>query len=109
MKSRITQYMERLCSEKYAENAHCDVTSSRVQVINTPIPTELFHELETISSEYKRDINCLAGDFLTMALQEAIAHIPKDEKIYLDNVRYQHDREAANLHTKQCEFNAGGT
>ena len=109
MKNKIVQLIEKLCTEKHADNQHCDVSSSRVQLVNTPIPTELFHELETISSEYNRDLQCLAGDFLTLALEEAIEHIPKKEKMHLANVRHKHEHEEAELHKKRCEFNAGGT
>ena len=109
MKSRITQLIEKLCKEKHAEAPHCDISSSKIHMVNTPIPVELFHELESISSEYNRDLNCLAADFLTLALEEAIEHIPREEKKHLDDVRHEHELEEAELHKKQCEFNAGGT
>ncbi len=109
MKSRIIQLIEKLCKEKHSDSPHCDISSSRIQLINTPIPVELYRELESISSEYSRDLNCLAGDFLTLALEEAIEHIPRKEKQHLDEVRHEHELEEAEQHKKQCEFNAGGT
>jgi len=109
MESKITQLIEKLCAEKHAESAHCDVSSSRVHMVNTPISAELFHELETISSEYNRDINCLAGDFLTLALEEAIEHIPRKEKAHLDDARHEHELEEAALHSERRKFDAGGT
>lgn len=109
MKSRIIQLIEKLCSEKHADCPSCDITSSRVRMVNTPIPVELFHELEAISSEYNRELNCLAGDFLTLALKEAIEHIPREEKNHLGDVRHIHELKEEELHKKQCEFDAGGT
>jgi hypothetical protein len=109
MKSKITQLIEKLCAEKHADNAHCDVTSSSVHVVNVPIPTELFRELETISTEYKRDINCLAGDLLTLALEEAIEHIPSEEKKRLDEVGHEHELEEAKSREERSAFDAGGT
>lgn len=109
MESRITQFIEQLCAEKQAESPHCDITSSRIHMVNTPIPVELFYELESISLEYNRDLNCLAADFLTMALEEAIEHIPRKEKKHLDGVRLGHQREEVEQLKKQSEFNAGGT
>lgn len=109
MKTKITQLIEKLCAEKHAEKAHCDVSSSRVHMVTAPIPAELFHELEVISSEYNHDINCLAGDLLTLALEEAIEHIPREEKARLDDVRHEHELEDAKLHKDQCAFDAGGT
>jgi len=109
MESRITQLIEKLCAEKHAESAHCDVSSSRVHMVNAPISAELFYELETISSEYNRDINCLAGDFLTLALEEAIEHIPRKEKAHLDDARHEHELEDAKLHKDQRNYDAGGT
>jgi len=109
MKSKIAQHIEKLCSERHAGNAHCDLTSSRVQTIKTPIPTALFHELETLASEYNRDLQCLAGDFLTLALEEAIAHIPEKEKEHLYLVRQQHNHDEAEHHKTLCQFSAGGT
>jgi len=109
MKTRITELIEKLCEEKHAESLHCDMTSSKVQLVKVPIPTELFHKLESISAEYSRDLNCLAADFLTLALEEAIEHIPREEKEHLDRVAHQHELEETELHNKQCEFDAGGT
>jgi len=109
MKSRITQLIEKLCAEKHADSTHCDISSSQIHLINTPIPIGLFHELEAISLEYNRDINCLAGDFLSLALEEAIEHIPRKEKIHLDEVRQERELKEAELHKKQCQFDAGGT
>lgn len=109
MKSRITELIEKLCAEKQAESPHCDIISSRVHMVNTPIPVELFHELESISLEYNRDLNCLAADFLTLALEEAIEHIPREEKRHLDVVRLDRELVETERLKQQCEFNAGGT
>jgi hypothetical protein len=109
MKNKIIQYIEKLYTTKHADSAHCDVSSSRIQMVKVPIPTELYHELETISSEYHRDLQCLAGDFLTFALEEAIASIPKQEKNRLYLVRKQREHEEAEHHKELCRFSAGGT
>ena len=109
MKNKIVQYIEKLYTEKLADSAHCDISSSRIQMVKTPIPTELFHELETMASEYQRDLQCLAGDLLTLALEEAMANIPKNEKDRLYLVRRQHEFEEAEHHKELCRFSAGGT
>ncbi len=109
MKSKISQHIEKLYTEKHSDNAHCDISSSRIQMVKTPIPTELFHELETLASEYNRDLQCLAGDFLTLALEEALASIPRKEKEHLYLVRQQHEHDEAEHHKELCQFNAGGT
>lgn len=109
MKNKITQYIETLYTEKHAKSAHCDLTSSNIKMVNVPIPTDLFNELEVISSEYGRDINCMAGDLLTFALEEAIEHIPMEEKKYLEDVKRNHEREIVDIHKRQAEFNVGGT
>jgi hypothetical protein len=109
MKNKIVQFIEKLSVEKHADNPHCDISSSRVQMVKTPIPTELYRELETMASEYQRDLQCLAGDFLTLALEEAIANIPKKEKDRLYLVRRQHEYAEAEHHKELCQFSAGGT
>lgn len=109
MKSKITQYIENLCSQKVADKVHCDITSSKVHIVNAPIPAKLYQELEIISSEYKRDLNCLAGDFLTLALEEVIEHIPREEKIHLDEVKTARELKRTETLSEQCVFDAGGT
>ena len=109
MKSKIAEHIEELYTHKHSNSAHCDLSSSRVCMVKTPIPTELFRELETLASEYNRDLQCLAGDFLTLALEEAIAHIPKSEKEHLYLVRQQHEQHEAEHHKELCQFSAGGT
>ena len=109
MKSKITQYIENLCAEKVAGSVHCDITSSKVQVVNAPIPANLYQELEIISLEYKRDLNCLAGDFLTLAIEEVIDHIPRDEKVHLDEVKRARQLKHTEMLKEQCVFDAGGT
>jgi len=109
MKTKIPQLIEKLCDEKHAGSAHCDVASSQVRLVNIPIPIHLFHELETIASEYNRDLNCLAGDFLTLALEEAIEHIPMQEKAHLHNVMHSHEHVEAELQKQHCNYDAGGS
>ncbi len=109
MKTKITQLIEKLCDEKHAASAHCDVASSQVRLVNIPIPIHLFHELETISSEYNRDLNCLAGDFLTLALEEAIEHIPMQEKEYLHSVMHSHEHAQVESQKAHCNYDAGGS
>jgi len=48
MNTRVTQLIEKFCTEKHSDSVHCDVSSSRVLMVNIPISIELFHELEAI-------------------------------------------------------------
>ena len=109
METRITQLIEKLCAEKHADAQHCEMNSPNVHVVHTPIPVELYRQLETISSEYDRDVNCLAGDLLTLALEEAIEHIPSEENIRLGAIRHMQDVQAAESQRRRFEFDAGGT
>jgi len=109
MKTKITQLIEKLCDEKHADSPHCDVVSSQVRLVDVPVPIHLFHELETIASEYNRDLNCLASDFLTLALEEAIEHIPKQEKVHLDGIMHSHKQNEAALQKEHCNYDAGGS
>ncbi len=108
MKTKITQLIEKLCEEKHAESVHCDIASSQVRLVEVPIPVHLFHELETISAEYNRDLNCLAGDFLKLALEEAIIHIPNQEKVHLDEVMNSREHEKVKSQKNHCNYDAGG-
>ncbi|MEH6616995.1 MAG: hypothetical protein V7699_04085 [Porticoccus sp.] len=109
MKTKIAQLIEKLCAEKHSEIIHCDVSSSRVQMLNIPISIELFRMLKAISLEYNHDANCLAGDILTIALEEAIEHIPREEKTRLDEAIHEHEREDTIRTKKFREFDPGGT
>ncbi len=109
MKNKITLLIEKLCAEKHADTAHCDISSSQIHMVNTPLPVHLFHELETIATEYNRDVYCLAGDFLTLALEEAMEHIPKREKEHLDDVLHEHEAEEVAWQKDHCNFDAGGS
>jgi len=48
MNTRVTQLFEKFCTEKHSDSVHCDVSSSRIPMVNIPISIELFHELEAI-------------------------------------------------------------
>lgn len=109
MKSRITQLIDKICAEKNDDVIHCDVHSSRFHKVTTQIPVNLYRQLETIASEYHQDLERLAGDFLTLALEEAIEHLPKEEKTHLDMARRQHEREVFDQIKERCAFDAGGT
>lgn len=109
MESKITQFIAKLCETKHAESQFCDVASSKIHMVSMPVPVDMFHELECIASEYNRDLPCLASDILTLALEEVIEHIPRDEKIRLDKIRHDHEIEDAERLKKERMFDAGGT
>ncbi len=109
MKTKMSQLIEKFSAERHSNNPHCDISSSQVQTINTPIPTLLFHELEAMASEYNRDVNCMAGEFLTLALHEALQNLPKKEQEHLDEVMHTHEFAEAKLQKEHCSYDAGGT
>lgn len=109
MSSLISEYMEQLCHEKDANTQSCDNRSSSVQVLNAPVPTELFDELQTLATVYNGDAHCIAGNLLSIALTEAFKSLPDDERAHLLNVRQAAEREAARKHMEDAKYDPGCT
>jgi len=109
MENQISHLIKKLCEGKKAEEYGCDTTSSTVHIVNAPVPSELFHELEGMSAMFNRDVDCLAGELLAIALREAILSMSKGEHDHLDEVRDELDRVEAVRHADECKFDAGGS
>jgi len=109
MKSRITQLIDKICAEQNDEIIRCDVHSSKFHKVTTQVPIELYRELEVIAAEYNRDLDQLAGEFLTLALEEAIEHIPKEARTHLQQAKHQREHAILEQIKERCAFDAGGT
>ncbi len=109
MNSEIVRLMDDLCDTGKAHEASCDLSSSSVQTVAAPVPTELYNELKTLATIYKRDTNCIAGDLLTIALKEALSGLPEAERKNLSEVRKQSELQDAMRHMEEQRFDAGGT
>jgi hypothetical protein len=109
MKNRIEQLMEKLDAGKSSGNRTCDLNSSQVHIVNVPVPTKLFLDLQAMATEFNRDADCLAADFLELALEEAEASMSEDQKHHLDDVVHNQEREQAEKLQQRCGYDAGGT
>ncbi len=109
MNSRVVHLMDRLSSGAYHFDKSCDLHSSAIKLVNTPIPSQLFQELAAMSDVYRRDTDCLAGDLLTAAVEDALDHLSLGEKNHLDGmIRAQEFKDAERV-KKNCEFDAGAS
>lgn len=109
MKEKIQLFIEKLIAARDEGDPHCDISSSQVQSVTTPVPIGLYRELEAIASEYNCDINCLAGDLLSIALEEAVVLIPAKQKDHMREFQHDHEVEEAQVHAEDCQFDAGGS
>ena len=109
MNSRVIYLVDRLSSNAQLFDKSCDLHSSAIKLVNAPVPTQLLQELEAMSDVYRRDANCLAGDLLTAALEDALDHLSLGEKNHLDGVVRAHNYNNAKRAMKSCEFDAGAS
>lgn len=109
MNGQISSYMDRLRHDKDVSAASCDSRSSSVQVLKAPVPTNLYDKLNTLALIYHGDAQCIAGDLLTIALNEAFACMTDDERHHLNEVRERVEREAARRHMEEARFDPGCT
>ncbi|ABV36568.1 hypothetical protein Ssed_1959 [Shewanella sediminis HAW-EB3] len=109
MKAKIQLLIEKLSAARDEGEPHCDISSSQIQSVTTPIPTTLYHGLEAIASEYNCDISCQAGDLLSIALEEAVEQIPVKQKDHMHELQHDHEAQEAQLHEDHCQFDAGGS
>ncbi|MEH6578684.1 MAG: hypothetical protein V7731_16600 [Amphritea sp.] len=109
MNSDITRLMDDLCDTSKPHEASCDIHSSSVQTVATPVPTDLYNDLETLATVYKRDASCIAGDLLTIALKEAFSGLSETEFKQLRETRKQAEQQDALRHMEEQRFDAGCT
>jgi len=109
MSSQITTLMTKLRAGNQSPELNRDSESSVVHLVHIPVPTDLFHELKTMSAVYGVDSNSLAGELLTIALREALSSLPKDEQGRLKGVREAYEQEEHLRQNEELRYDAGGT
>ncbi len=109
MQTQLEHFVDELCASPVPEAYSCDLNSSSIRAIKTPIPTALSRDLQALGAIFGRDPACLAGDLLSVAIQETIAHLPEHLRKRLADIKRQTDlaRLDQEQHTPWCE--TGGT
>lgn len=109
MESQLEHFVDQLCSNPVPDSYSCDISSSSIRTIKTPIPTMLSRELQALGAVFGRDPVCLAGDLLSIAIQETIAHLPEHLQIRLaeTKARAEQARQSELRDADWCE--TGGT
>ena len=109
MSGQITTLMSKVRAGDQPPELNRDTESSVVHLVHIPVPTDLFHELKTMSAVYGVDSNSLAGELLTIALREALGSLPKDEHGRLKGVREAYEHEEHLRQNEELRYDAGGT
>ncbi|MEH6472480.1 MAG: hypothetical protein V7752_14625 [Halopseudomonas sp.] len=109
MNSQISDYVSQLLASDESQAYSCDTVSSSVHLVNAPIPEALFHDLKALAAIYKRDANCIAGDMLTIALNQALSQLPQQAAENLKSVREAYDKDEAAKLIESSQYDAGGT
>ncbi len=109
MNTQIAQVIEKLRSRQSATGPSCDLSSSSVQSIKAPVPIELYQQLKTMAVVYNRDMNCIAGDLLTLALRDALACLTDEEHEHLETVRKAMERDEVLKHMEEQRYDPGCT
>jgi hypothetical protein len=107
MSDNIAGLISDLCDESQTHEKSCDVTSSSIRVVHVPVPADLHRDLQIISAEFKRDLNCLAGDLLTIAIREAFASLPKEEQSRLKGLEVTTAKQDSMQQMEACKYDAG--
>lgn len=109
MNTHIVEVVEKLRSSGESSGMHCDLSSSSVKNVKTPIPTELYDQLKTMELVYNKDMNCIAAELLEVALGEALQCFSEEELEQLETVRKAVEKEAVLRHLKEQRYDAGCT
>ena len=109
MESHIPPHIDKLYAEKQAGNFSCDMTSSSVQLINAPIPSKLFKELQAMASEVNKDASCLAGELLGIAIQEALDSLPENNLRQLESIMLASQQASVNKTMNDAIYDPGAT
>ena len=109
MESPITDLIDRLATEIHENQRSCDVSSSRVHLVNTPIPVDLYYELEGMSRVFKQDTVCLAGELLTIAIKEILENFSEQDRINLNDMKRVIEFNVVNRHREAQQYDAGAT
>jgi len=109
MDDSIAQYMNELTNGDGSKDFSCDMVSSSIHQISVPVPVELFRQLKAMSAQYKRDANCVAGEILTLGLQQALASLPSDELTQIAQSSAIFHQQQVQKNGSAVEFDSGGT
>ena len=107
MNNQIEQYAKQL--SQGSDSSSCDMRSSCVHLVQAPIPRELFDNLKSMADKYGKDARCIAGDVLSLAIQDVFDALPAGEFEKIVAARKRYDTAAAKKHMEEQFFNAGGS
>jgi len=109
MESQISRYVGGLYADRHGHEYNCDLISSTVHQINAPISVALYADLHAMSRSFRRDINCLAGDLLSMAVKEAMESLPENERHMLEKIQIALEKKEIKQHLDEQQYDAGAT
>ena len=109
MESHIPPHIDKLYAEKQTSNFSCDMISSSVQLVNAPVPSKLFKELQAMASEVNKDVGCLAGELLSIAIQEALDSLPEDHLHQLESIMLTSQQASVNKTMNDAVYDPGAT
>ena len=109
MNGYVPSLVSKLYAEKDVHNPSCDVSSSAVKIINAPMPSALYLELQAMASIVHKDVNCLAGELLTVAVEEAMSSLTEDDLHHLHDVKTAEQKSVANSRMERQVYDAGAT
>jgi len=109
MESHIPPHIDKLYAKKQTGNFSGDMISSSIQLVNAPIPTTLFKELQAIASEVNKDVSCLAGELLSIAIQEALDSVPENHLRQLESIIFASQQAYANNRMNDDVYDPGAT
>ncbi len=109
MSNEIAQYATKLVTGDLNKVASCDMKSSCVHLVQSPISTELFDDLKAMAAMYGGDARCIAGDLLSLAIKEVFASLPAGKFEEIEASRKAYDDKRAQAHMDESFYSAGGS
>ena len=107
--NNITDLISTLRDKHKIHENTCDATSSLVHIIDAPVPVEQYRDLLIMSSEFNRDLSCLAGDLLAIAIREAFSSLSEEERSRLKEQEVALEKRKEVQEMEDCKYDAGGT
>lgn len=109
MNTKIVEVVEKLRTSGENAGMHCDLSSSSVKNVKTPIPTELYDQLRTMELVYNKDMSCIAAELLEVAFREALECFTDEELDQLETVRKSVEKDEVLRHLEDQRYDAGCT